>query len=123
MHPRDVKSPVSRTRNHRKLFMSPKTWTEDDPWSLCEVECFDASTDKWDLRVGIRWDGDRSSIADKGFPNSSGQAVWFVLPRPIERIVRAAIGTLELMRKVEKLTQKRLKKKPEPSGEDVLEAA
>lgn len=82
MRPEDVKSPVSRTRNHVVLFQTPDS--DDECWSIAEAEVAEIDDlDVWRKTIGIRWDGDRDDIESKGFPNSSGQGVWFWLPTQV----------------------------------------
>lgn len=82
MRPEEVTSPVSRTRNHVVLFKAPDY--ADELWSIVEAEVSEPDEpDVWRKSVGIRWDGDRDDPLSKGFPNSSGKAVWFWLPSEI----------------------------------------
>lgn len=120
MHPRDVKSPVNRTRNHRPLFVSPDSFP-DDSWSVCEMEQYDAAADKWSLVVGMRWDGDRDNVADKGFPNSSGQGVWFIAPREIEQIIRANLHVLEMKAELAKARARAKKAKKKAKAAQQLQ--
>ncbi len=57
MHPKHVKSPMYRTRNHKQMFMSPEEWEEN--FSVVEADVLDPNTDTWARSLGIRWDGDR----------------------------------------------------------------
>ncbi len=77
MKARDVTSPIHRTRNHVVLFESPTEW--DEQWSIVEAEITEDGED-WSRSLGIRWDGDRDDPLSKGFPSSSGKAVWFWIP-------------------------------------------
>ncbi|HZG08050.1 MAG TPA: hypothetical protein VEZ70_03620 [Allosphingosinicella sp.] len=77
MKAKDVISPIHRTRNHVVLFESPSEWNEE--WSIVEAETTEDGED-WNRSLGIRWDGDREDPASKGFPSSSGKAVWFWIP-------------------------------------------
>jgi hypothetical protein len=96
MHPKHVKSPVQRTRNHTPIFHSPEEWEEN--FSIVEADVLDVDTDTWKRNLGIRWDGDRTDKKDLGFPSTSGNAVWFWLPRHLENIVRANIFQLEFQK-------------------------
>jgi hypothetical protein len=73
----DVTSPIHRTRNHVVLFESPTEWHEE--WSIVEAETTEDGED-WTRSLGIRWDGERDDPSSKGFPSSSGKAVWFWIP-------------------------------------------
>ena len=96
MHPKHVKSPVQRTRNHTPMFLSPGEW--DENFSIVEADVLNEETDTWERKIGIRWDGDRTSRSDLGFPSTSGNSVWFWLPRHLEHIVRASLWQLEFQK-------------------------
>ena len=74
----DVTSPIHRTRNHVVLFESSRP----EFWSVVEAETTEDGED-WYRSLGIRWDGDRDDPDSKGFPNSSGKAVWFWIPEEL----------------------------------------
>lgn len=80
MRAKDVLSPISKTRNHNVLFESPASWGE--PWSLVEAEVTEDG-EEWNSCLGLRWDGDRNDPDAKGFPNSSGKAVWMWMPEDL----------------------------------------
>jgi hypothetical protein len=89
MRAKDVKSPISTTRNHNVLFESPFSW--DEEFSIVEAEVLDDDGTEWNRSLGMRWDGDRRDDDSKGFPNSSGKAVWFWIPKTLEPFFRGII--------------------------------
>lgn len=72
MRPEDVRAPKDRIRNPRVIYTNP-----DEAWSIAEMEWRDTDTDRWSLRVGMRWDGREGEL---GNPQSSGHPTWFLLP-------------------------------------------
>ena len=89
MRARDVTSPIHRTRNHVVKFESPYNWNEE--WSIVEAEVLNEDGETWERSLGIRWDGDRRDSDSKGFPNSSGRAVWFWIPTELRPFFDGAI--------------------------------
>lgn len=106
MRAREVVSPINRTRNHVVLFESPSTWGE--PWSLVEAEITDDG-EAWNKCLGMRWDGDRKDSDAKGFPSSSGRAVWFWIPEDLQPFFYGII--------IPQLTQR---KKSERQGREMM---
>lgn len=112
MRARDVTSPIHRTRNHVVLFESPFSWNEE--WSIVEAEVLtDAEEETWAKSLGIRWDGDRRDPESKGFPNSSGKAVWFWIPSDLEPFFYGVIIPQLLERRQREKNQRKLHKQLE----------
>jgi hypothetical protein len=83
MHPVDATSPKWRIANNsiRILYTHPTTH-----WSLASMT-YDDIPD----RIGIRWNGDVTDRGDLGYPSARGNGAWFILPDPLDGLVRAMI--------------------------------
>lgn len=68
MKPQEVTSPKNKISQVEVII-------ENDEFSIASFE-WNGSVN----RIGIRWNGDKNSI---GYPQSRGNATWFVLPKQV----------------------------------------
>lgn len=80
LDPRLVTSPKGRLSNLQVIF-DGKSQSDDKGWSLAKM-----TWDGEDDVMGIRWNGGCENT--KGVPLSSGQPVWFILPREFSEILQ-----------------------------------
>jgi hypothetical protein len=55
------------------------------------MEWLDDDTGNWGKAIGCRWIGDINDPSSIGHSNSFNNAVWFILPQPLQEMASALI--------------------------------
>jgi hypothetical protein len=89
-HPANVKSPKNAVGHLRVLYdggeqnASVSAW---DGWSVAELEWHEQPV------LACRWNGSDATndLSPIGYPQASGQPLWFILPKPLEDAIRRSL--------------------------------
>jgi hypothetical protein len=88
--PAQVKSPKGAVSHLRVLYDGGEQrdgaggW---EGWSVAELEWFEEPV------LACRWNGSivGEDISAKGYPQASGQPLWFILPKPLQDAIKAQL--------------------------------
>jgi hypothetical protein len=93
--PKTVKSPRAAVSHLKVVYdggEQAENRTDWEGWSVAELEWHEEPV------LGVRWNGSTKNpaVSAIGNPQSRGLATWFVLPKPLEDVVRAQLKNAPL---------------------------
>jgi hypothetical protein len=89
-NPTQVKSPKDAVRHLKVIYDGGEQaddYSEWEGWSVAELEWYEEPT------MACRWNGSTTNqdVSEIGNPQSRGNATWFIIPRPLQDVIKARL--------------------------------